>query len=467
LCRVSLALLLAALLLPPASLLAQGSGLTVRVDPRVELLAIVFRLAGNPEYNQGRVPGYIRAIDEHFGPFREHPAVVEARRLRLTRGVSFDAVMSMAIHIDDGETPAPRREFTAEDPSLERRWMAAEANGFIARLAEFAREARFAEFIRANRATLDTAYARMQRVVDTHLKLALIQDFFGRGPTGTFIMVPLVANAAGNFGPRYIEGDREEVYAIIGTSPDSAGWPAFDARFIPTMVHEFSHSFVNPAVGAVSDRFRAAGEAIFPRVATEMRRQAYGTWLIMINESLVRASVARYILATAGEEAARREVAQQRARGFYWTDELFDLLGEYERDRARYPSLDTFLPRVAEYFERMAPGLEARIAEFDRARPAVLSTDPGHEAVGVDPALDRIVIRFDQPMGPGYNIRLGPGGRERFPEISTVEWDESGTVLTVWVKLKPAWKYETVLGSGFVSRSAMPLKDRPLSFTTR
>ena len=86
----------------------------------------------------------------------------------------------------------------------------------------------------------------------------------------------------------------------------------------------------------------------------------------------------------------------------------------------------------------------------------------------MDPALDRIMIRFDQPMGPGYNIRLGPGGRERLPEIGKVEWDESGTALMVWVTLKPAWKYEMVLGGGFVTRSTgVPLKDRLLRFTTR
>jgi hypothetical protein len=46
---------------------ARGQDVRVAADPRIELLSIVFRLAGNPEYNQGRLPVYDSAIAAHFG----------------------------------------------------------------------------------------------------------------------------------------------------------------------------------------------------------------------------------------------------------------------------------------------------------------------------------------------------------------------------------------------------------------
>lgn len=60
--RRVLTLLTAILTVLPSAVAAQPvpAGLSVRTDARVELLAIVFRLAGNPEYNQGSVPGYVR-----------------------------------------------------------------------------------------------------------------------------------------------------------------------------------------------------------------------------------------------------------------------------------------------------------------------------------------------------------------------------------------------------------------------
>src|SRR5690348_4954484 len=40
------------------------------VDERVEVLSIVFRLAGNSEYNMDRLKSYATDIDRYFSPYR-------------------------------------------------------------------------------------------------------------------------------------------------------------------------------------------------------------------------------------------------------------------------------------------------------------------------------------------------------------------------------------------------------------
>ena len=60
------------------------SALRAKVDERVELLSIVFHLAGNPEYNMGRLDGYTGEIDRYFGPYKQHAAVVLAKRSSVT-----------------------------------------------------------------------------------------------------------------------------------------------------------------------------------------------------------------------------------------------------------------------------------------------------------------------------------------------------------------------------------------------
>jgi hypothetical protein len=443
-------------------------GLSVRADPRIELLAIVFQLAGAEEYGRSRVPMYAQAIDRHFADFREHKAVQEARRLRQARGIGFDAVMSLAIHLDDATTPAPRRVFTESDPSLERRWTPASANRFIELLAEFARDAHFAAFLDSTAASMDTARAQMQRVVNENIDVDALQRFFGRRPSGAFIMVPLITSGNGNYGPRYLEGGREEVYAIIGTSAGQDGWPRFDARFVPTMVHEFSHSFVNPYVDA-TDIFAKSGNTLYPKVETTMRAQAYGNWRTTVNESLVRASVARYVLHKQGETAARQEVARQRARGFVWTNELYELLGEYERERTTYPTFDAFLPRVAAYFDGLVLRIDSILADIERTRPRIVSMEPADGTKNLAAAaVTKLTVRFDQPMGAGVNLNVGAGGRDQFPEVSNPQWNETKTVLTLDVKLRPQWNYELLLGSGFVSaNTTTPLKETRWRFSTK
>ena len=83
----------------------------------------------------------------------------------------------------------------------------------------------------------------------------------------------------------------------------------------------------------------------------------------MINESIVRAAVVRYLEATQGHEAAARQVREETARGFAWTEGLSLLLGEYETQRARYPEFRAFMPRVVGFFDgtarRMSSGQKA------------------------------------------------------------------------------------------------------------
>src|SRR5262245_59601325 len=94
-------LLLAAL---PQSAPTPQKAFEVHVDPRVELLTGLARLAGFREFTmESSDSPYARRFDAHFAPSREHAAVTELRRLRAKSGVSYDAIPSFAVHV--GELP--------------------------------------------------------------------------------------------------------------------------------------------------------------------------------------------------------------------------------------------------------------------------------------------------------------------------------------------------------------------------
>ena len=86
---------------------ATAAPLRVAVDQRVELMSLIFRLAGNPEYSRGRVESYNLDAERHFNRFRDHAVVKLARELRRTSGVSYDACMSLAVHLDNAEKLQP------------------------------------------------------------------------------------------------------------------------------------------------------------------------------------------------------------------------------------------------------------------------------------------------------------------------------------------------------------------------
>lgn len=445
----------------------------IAVDPRAELMAIVFRLAGSPEYSQGRIQPYISDIDRHFAKVKDHPAVVLARQLRERQGVSFDAVMSMAVHLSDVERFDERAPFDSAGIALDGRWGGVEARPFLAALRRFVADARFADFVAAHRDMYDSTGARLQRTITENANLAWFAGFFGERPAAEFIVVPLLANATGNFGVRLRSGGRDvEIYAILGTgTADSSGIPTFDARLVPTLVHEFNHSFVNQVVDPYADALAATGGQVYAAVTPAMRAQAYGNSKTMIDESLVRAAVARYLLANRGEAAARDAIGTERGRMFLWTGELYDLLGEYEAGRARYPTFASFMPRVVEYFASLAPRVPEMVRRYDTERPKLVWISIENGAQDVDPSLGELTFRFDRPMRRGYSLEAIDNRRNMLPGVEGGGLDSTGRVFTLRVKLEPNHEYRFTLnrswGGGFQDTAGVPLQQTEVRFRTR
>ena len=121
----------------------------IAADPRIVLLSIVFRLAGNREYNQCRVPSYCEDVDKYFAPFKGHEAIRLARELNQKPGINYDAVMSKAIHIKNVDHLAEGLPLDATDSRLEKRWQPADARRFLAALRQFVEHSKFREFLTA------------------------------------------------------------------------------------------------------------------------------------------------------------------------------------------------------------------------------------------------------------------------------------------------------------------------------
>ncbi|WP_302024181.1 DUF4932 domain-containing protein [uncultured Prevotella sp.] len=90
------------------------------VNENVELMSILARMAGYPEYKMDMAGQYIKDMDEHFKSQTKHPAVQYMKELRNKYGISFDAVMSMAIHLNN--LSGTFSLIDEEVPTLEKRW---------------------------------------------------------------------------------------------------------------------------------------------------------------------------------------------------------------------------------------------------------------------------------------------------------------------------------------------------------
>jgi hypothetical protein len=136
--------------------------LVPQVDPRVELLSIVFHLAGNEEYNVGALKNYTSDIESYFGPYKVHPAIALAKKLASEDDIGFDAPMAIAVHLSDPPdlTPlVPIGQFPVG-------W---KENGgqFLKLLRDFSRDTNFPAFFAAHRPLYQLAESRFRDIVSS------------------------------------------------------------------------------------------------------------------------------------------------------------------------------------------------------------------------------------------------------------------------------------------------------------
>ena len=335
-----------------------GQSIELRVDPRVELFSILALLAGYEEYSAPLDTEYSRAVREHFGPFREHPAVARMLSARHWDGISHDSVINLAVHVTDPPLLAERISFDAHaldggNHSLDDRWSPRAARQLLEDTRRFAFDSDFTGFWRAHRPTFEDVEARFGALLADTPLLRWIDDFFGIEPGTHFYAIPGMLTGGANYGATVRSEDEAFVYQVIGASRSGPeGKASFSSDVVGIMVHEYSHAFVNPFVGRAGKPLTEAGNRLFRAMRDQMRRQAYGSGFTVMCESLVRAVTVRYFEQHASQQRVQAELRNQMGRGFLWTEELSELLAVYEESRDVYPTLDDFKPRIEEFFDR-------------------------------------------------------------------------------------------------------------------
>ena len=342
--------------------------ITIEVDPRVELVSIVFRLSGSPEFNDGTLRPYVKAIEKHFGDFDNHPVVKMAAELRYKRSMSCDGPMSLAVHIDGNY----RLRKTVEEwpDTLDYRWEKEETAEFLEKLRQFAAVTKFDEFFKAQGAYYEQGIRPCKSIMEQNevakdlsgqefvkcLSMDVgdwMSDFFGVKKTGELRLVLGFVNGYASYGLRFETGGTSEKYAIIGMRPfDPANSVIFHPQQIETVAHEFCHSFANPVVKKYMDQLQPAGERLFAEHEGAMRSRGYQKWESVMYETAVRACVVSFLRRSiASTDFIDYYLKGEARHGFVWIEDMGDYLKKYESKRDKYPTFESFFPEFVKHLD--------------------------------------------------------------------------------------------------------------------
>lgn len=319
----------------------------VEVSETVELMSILSRTAGYSEYCLDLAGQYTKDTETWFAPYKEHSIIPYYQGLHNNHSICYDAVMSMAIHLDINKG---KIKFLGEKSDLEERWQNVDIDDFVARLNQFYADTRFHEFFEQQHAFYDAGLKDYEAHVLSFFHQDWYARFYGTEATEQFRIIVGFTCGDQNYGPaRQLKGHLREVFSVCGYKLTPAtGKPYWDAAIL---FHEFNHSFINPLLDNAANAaiMEKVGQKLLLLSQSEMQQQAYNDWKTVINESVVRAAVFIYML---DNQLVNRNTPQfllneMYQRGFRWMPELITSLRRYSSQREQYKTLNDFYPEIA------------------------------------------------------------------------------------------------------------------------
>lgn len=341
-----------------ACLCAKAQSVIPQVNENVELMSILSRMAGFTEYHMDMAGRYIKDMDSYFKDNTDHPAVLYMKDLRNSNGISYDAVMSMAVHLKNKDGVLSLIE--EDTPNLDDRWKDVDKDKFLSYLNNFYNDTKFNEFFKAHNDIYEKGIKSFQDNVTSSFNADWYSKFYGNEPQENYTIIIGFCNGGGNYGvTRQLKGRKKDIFAVVGYFVNEEDIPMYNNRFLPTLIHEFNHSFINHYLDENKypehvKQLEAAANALYMNSLMSMSQQAYGSWQTMINESLVRAAVIYMLDNDFEKEDIRNVLLEQVQRNFRWMPELVTLLRKYEKKQSKYGNFENFYPNVISFFKEYA-----------------------------------------------------------------------------------------------------------------
>lgn len=316
-----------------------------RFSETVEMMCLIWRLAGANEYNMCRVPSIANSADSYFASMTNHEAVRLAREY-WPRGIQYDAVTGYANQLifDDAGRIIFDPDYQEGSNTSFDRWSFKQKQDMLAAVNDFYTASNFHDWFVSIQDKQAKAIKSFKSVCD--LDYSWFDTFFGKNDKIASRIILSFLIGPNNNGISLKRADGTDFLTpTFGSFNENAGTLRFEGG-MDIVVHEFSHPHCNPYIEAYWDSMSDMANKVFSLVEIPMSYQAYGNPKTMMFETFVRATTIRYLLDYDGDSQKESLILAEENNGFLLVRSLVDVLKEREEKLAEYPTMGSFMPEL-------------------------------------------------------------------------------------------------------------------------
>lgn len=324
-------------------------GITYRIDPRIELMNTVFMLFGHNDMTKSNIP-YKKELLDHFAAFSRHP-VVDSALNSFKSGWGMDDPVFFMLCLDE--------RFRLQEGLVPDQVKRGGGWQRLQKLAElfrdFSVQSNFYSFFNT---TQKHFYEEIIRRTAYSFKdfsvTSLLENYFGKKQHEYVVVLNLVGGY-GNFGWPVTRGGRTSLHAVVETNQSAGAVPLFQpsVSLFNLILHEFSHSYVNPEVDKYKKQLDQYDWLYMP-IQDAMKAQGYAFWQVSVNEHIVRSAVVRMARKYYGIPFTEKTIYKTEiGRRFIYLDALCSQLEVYEKNRDKYPTFARFVPELLTVFSQI------------------------------------------------------------------------------------------------------------------
>lgn len=302
--------------------------ITLKVDPKIESTYLIAHMlseeTGYEVYFDEDEYKYVSNQVERFKAYKDHEVFTILENM-ISNGFAYDAISGVLHYYDDNLEL--REGIILDENIMQRAGGQAQVEEYLSALCDFRKVSRYDDYFSENEEYYETLLNRAEEHIENSNMEEVYLDYYGES-LGPLVVVVTPITPMG-FGNR-IELENEKI--LMPTLRVSSN----EEKYISFLLHEISHSYVNPQTSLQLEKVNTLAE-LFEPIKSSMTKQSYPTWEISLNEHIVRANVIMMIEEIYGTPAREDRIAYEMERDFIYLNNVLASLEDYTDSREKYP----------------------------------------------------------------------------------------------------------------------------------